>query len=412
MKYMEIKISEIKIGHRHRKDPGDITSLAESIKSIGLLHPIVVAPDGTLIAGGRRIAAFEALGRATIPATVLDDLDELDAVLRAERDENIQRLDLVPSEAVSMGLEIERLASEEARARQLLGKSPDGQAGGRGHRNLGPKLGHRFTGRASGVAAKAVGMSRATYEKAKAITLSGNQKLLARMDQTGKIAGLYKELQRQQAAAVLVKQSTLLPPEFRIEHCDLRELEIPLGTVDLILTDPPYDHDSVPLYGVLAERTAQWLKPGGICLAYAGQLYLSEIIKLMREHLEWLWCFSVVHRGPVLTIRTTNFRQCWKPVLAFVKPPLHPWWRAFQDLVTTGKQEKTLHPWQQAQAESDYFIEHLAPAGGLVVDPFVGGGTVAVAAARLGRGFVGCDMEEEAVEVARGRVGSLGVKSA
>ncbi len=131
------------------------------------------------------------------------------------------------------------------------------------------------------------------------------------MDQTGKIAGLYKELQRQQRAAALTKQSTLLPPQFRIEHCDLRDLKIPPNTADLILTDPPYDHDSVPLYGVLAEHAAQWLKPGGICLAYAGQLYLSEIIKLMREHLEWLWCFSVVHRGPVLTMRTTNFRQCW-----------------------------------------------------------------------------------------------------
>ena len=146
-------------------------------------------------------------------------------------------------------------------------------------------------------------------------------------------------------------------------------------------------------------------------MAYAGQLYLSEIIKLMCEDLEWLWSFSVVHSGPVLTMRTTNFRQCWKPVLAFVKPPLTPWW-VLQDLVTTGKQEKTLHPWQQAQAESDYFIEHLAPAGGLVVDPFVGGGTVAVSAAKLGRRFVGCDMEEEAVEVARGRVGNLRVKSA
>ena len=117
-----MKISEIKIGCR-RKAPGDITSLAASIKSIGLLHPVVVALDGTLIAGGRRIAAFEALGRATIPATVLDDLDELDAVLRAERDENIQRLDLVPSEAVSMGLEIERLASEEARS-AAIGQKP------------------------------------------------------------------------------------------------------------------------------------------------------------------------------------------------------------------------------------------------------------------------------------------------
>ncbi len=101
-----------------------------------------------------------------------------------------------------------------------------------------------------------------------------------------------------------------------------------------------------------------------------------------------------------------------EPVLAFVKPPLTPWWRAFPDLVITGEHEKTLHPWQQALAESDYSIERLAPVAGLVVDPFVGGGTVAVSAAKLGRRFVGCDMVEEAVEVARGRVGNLRLKSA
>ena len=41
---------------RHRKDLGDFQSLAASIASVGLLHPIV-RPDGELIAGMRRPAA-------------------------------------------------------------------------------------------------------------------------------------------------------------------------------------------------------------------------------------------------------------------------------------------------------------------------------------------------------------------
>ena len=35
-----IPIDSIKIGNRFRKDLGDIASLAENIKEIGLLHPI------------------------------------------------------------------------------------------------------------------------------------------------------------------------------------------------------------------------------------------------------------------------------------------------------------------------------------------------------------------------------------
>jgi ParB-like chromosome segregation protein Spo0J len=33
---------------------GDIDSLAQSMADIGLLHPVVVTPKGTLIAGERR----------------------------------------------------------------------------------------------------------------------------------------------------------------------------------------------------------------------------------------------------------------------------------------------------------------------------------------------------------------------
>jgi ParB-like chromosome segregation protein Spo0J len=51
------RIADIIIGIRHRRDLGDIDSLARSIAEVGLLHPIVVRADGVLIAGQRRLAA-------------------------------------------------------------------------------------------------------------------------------------------------------------------------------------------------------------------------------------------------------------------------------------------------------------------------------------------------------------------
>jgi ParB family transcriptional regulator, chromosome partitioning protein len=46
------RIDEIVVGERHRRDLGDIASLAANVAELGLLHPIVI--HGTLIAGELR----------------------------------------------------------------------------------------------------------------------------------------------------------------------------------------------------------------------------------------------------------------------------------------------------------------------------------------------------------------------
>ena len=75
-----IPLSAIRVGKRHRKDLGDIRSLARSIQEIGLLHPVVIRPDGKLIAGERRLRALKLLGWTKVPVTVLD----LDKVIHGE----------------------------------------------------------------------------------------------------------------------------------------------------------------------------------------------------------------------------------------------------------------------------------------------------------------------------------------
>ena len=82
-------VDAIRVGHRHRKDMGDLDALAASMAELGLLHPVVVRPDGLIIAGARRLRAAQALGWTTIPVTVID----LDAVVRGEYAENSHRKD-------------------------------------------------------------------------------------------------------------------------------------------------------------------------------------------------------------------------------------------------------------------------------------------------------------------------------
>jgi ParB family chromosome partitioning protein len=80
-------------------DDDDLASLADSIRTHGVLQPLVVRQvrDGyQLVAGERRLRAARAAGLPRVPVTVVDFNDQ--QVLEAALVENIQRSDLNPIE--------------------------------------------------------------------------------------------------------------------------------------------------------------------------------------------------------------------------------------------------------------------------------------------------------------------------
>jgi ParB family chromosome partitioning protein len=86
-----VLINSIRIGKRLRP-LGDISSLIESIREVGLLSPISVTRDKCLISGLHRLEAFRALGRKYIPAFIVP-ISRQEAQI-AEIDENLARNDL------------------------------------------------------------------------------------------------------------------------------------------------------------------------------------------------------------------------------------------------------------------------------------------------------------------------------
>jgi ParB family chromosome partitioning protein len=110
----KLEISQIKVRNRYRKSLGEINSLAASIKDLGLLHPIVVRPDGRLIAGERRLAACRRLGWKTVPVTFVD----LKEVVRGEFAENAHRKDFLPSEIEAVRRAIEPYERNAVKERQ------------------------------------------------------------------------------------------------------------------------------------------------------------------------------------------------------------------------------------------------------------------------------------------------------
>jgi ParB family transcriptional regulator, chromosome partitioning protein len=128
-----LKLSQLRPGKyqpRTRMDEGSLYELAESIKSQGIMQPILVRPVGgeggsrqyEIIAGERRMRAAKLAGLDDVPVLVKDVPDEAAAVMALI--ENIQREDLNPLEE-AQGLQ--RLVTEfqltHEQAAQAVGRS-------------------------------------------------------------------------------------------------------------------------------------------------------------------------------------------------------------------------------------------------------------------------------------------------
>ena len=176
---------------------------------------------------------------------------------------------------------------------------------------------------------------------------------------------------------------------------DFRELAktIPDASVDLIFTDPPYDRDSIPLFSDLGALAARILKPGGSLICYCGQIQLPHILPLICAHLRYWWTCACIHSGGANQMREYGIKNQWKPILWFVRESRGDKLTFIDDAVSGGK-EKAAHQWQQAESEAAYFIEKLTIRGALVVDPFTGSGTTCIAAERLGRRWISCEIDK------------------
>lgn len=94
MKVETIDINTIQVRpDRVRKDFKGITALAASIRTFGLLHPLVLDNENYLISGERRLRALRKLKRTEVPVVRYADLSD-EKKLELELEENIQREDL------------------------------------------------------------------------------------------------------------------------------------------------------------------------------------------------------------------------------------------------------------------------------------------------------------------------------
>ncbi|MHA2022694.1 MAG: DUF488 family protein, N3 subclade [Candidatus Thorarchaeota archaeon] len=107
---IEIALSKLVVGKTNvRKSPGDIHELAESIKQVGVLEPLIVRLVGNkfeVVAGTRRLAAAREIKLKTVPC-IVKEMDD-DTAMIVSLAENIQRGDLDDEEVVEAYLALRK----------------------------------------------------------------------------------------------------------------------------------------------------------------------------------------------------------------------------------------------------------------------------------------------------------------
>lgn len=194
---------------------------------------------------------------------------------------------------------------------------------------------------------------------------------------------------------------------WRVEHSGLDALDVEDGTVDVILTDPPYDLAAVHGYPQLVELAERALRDGGSMFVMLGQHHLIEALNTLADGtLTYQWTLAYLTpggqspRSPM--VRSVN---CfWKPVVWFVKGSYRG--RFVGDVAhsATNANEKNLHDWGQSESGFADLVDRCSDPGDLILDPYCGSGTTGVAALAAGRRFLGCDHDAAAVARSRSRL--------
>lgn len=210
-------------------------------------------------------------------------------------------------------------------------------------------------------------------------------------------------------------EAKAIPPDlpdvterYQLICADIGAVTLEPESIDAIITDPPYAAQYVPLYGALAQLAARVLKPGGSLLAMAGQSYLPEVMAQITPHLRYHWMVSYQTPGgqsPQIWPRRVN--SFWKPVLWFVKGEYTGDWVGDVCRSAVNDNDKRFHEWGQSESGLADLLERFTYPGDVVLDPFVGGGTTAVVAVRLGRRFIGVDIDPLAIETTKARLMEL-----
>lgn len=231
-------------------------------------------------------------------------------------------------------------------------------------------------------------------------------------------------------------------------NCIEEMKKIEKESIDLIITDPPYnlanfminrdtnlsqmrpnffgasgwdnlDFDSwkknMELFLEEAERV---LKKGASMIIFMSILKVETLVNLSQKFNLYYKTTGIWHKtNPMprnMNLHFVNSNECWIYFIKGKKTGIFNNKKLELDFIETSvtpKNEKKhgKHPTQKPLRLLEYFIELLSNEGDLILDPFLGSGSSAVAAHKKNRNFIGIELNSEYCEIAKKRLNDEGI---
>ena len=396
-------------------------ALRSDIATNGVLLPVVIdAESGAVIDGHHRLRAWgelraEGVKLADYPREVRrfsSDEERVGFVLAA----NLFRRHLSRSERAEV---VARLREQGWSLRRLAGTMgvglstvhrdlagvPDGTPGGTATETVIGRDEKVYPARRQKPAPSILVRSARDEKRARAaLTALGEEAPgpdLRRAEEKARLA----PLARRRAAGV---PTLLAGPGWEVRAGDFAEVlgDLADHSVDAIICDPPYNAEGLPTCSALSAFAARVLKPGRLCVAYCGKAWLPDHFERLGEHLEYVWTGAILLPGRHTVFRRKMIFGRWRPVAFFSAGDYEVRTTIVDAFIADGRGDKGPedHPWQQSVGPFCRLVEMATRPGELVVDPFRGSGTTALACLSTGRRFLGADLDPGAVSLALERI--------
>ena len=220
--------------------------------------------------------------------------------------------------------------------------------------------------------------------------------------------------------------------------------DIPDGSVDMVLTDPPYGTtackwDSVIPLEPMWEQLKRVIKPNGAIVLTASQPFTTALIASNYEMFKYCWVWDKKKGGnPLLSkiqpIRVTEDvtvfgkgKLTYNPIMTERENPKRRGGNTGKVSETTGNsftedkiythkypkniievsnanQRGKVHPTQKPVALMEYLICTYTNEGETVLDFTMGSGTTGVACINTNRNFIGIELDEGYFKIAQDRI--------